>query len=101
MNWFGRLTRRRTLERRLEAELRDHVERLVADYQGKGLPAAVIDRSWEKLEFTVDPIAGSLRRSAEDAIAVGLLDPVSLDGIYDLRLLNEILAAAGKPPVTL
>ena len=35
---------------------------------GKGLPAAVIDRSWEKLEFTVDPIAGSLRRSAEDAI---------------------------------
>jgi NitT/TauT family transport system substrate-binding protein len=59
----------------------------------------VIDGAWEKLSFTVDPIAASLRKSAEDATAVGLLDPVKLDGIYALGPLNEILAAAGKPPV--
>ena len=38
----------------------------------------------------LDPIAASLLGSAEDAEAVGLLDPVDLDGIYDLTLLNEL-----------
>jgi NitT/TauT family transport system substrate-binding protein len=83
------------------ARAKEIVNAAITKLVGKGLPAAVIERSWGNLEFTVDPIASSLRRSAEDVTAVGLLDPVSLDGIYDLRLLNEILAAAGKPPITL
>jgi hypothetical protein len=28
-----------------------------------------------------------------------LLDPVDLDGIYDLSLLNDVLAERGEPPV--
>ncbi len=55
--------------------------------------------SLENLEFTHDPIASSLRKSAEDAVEVGLLEPVDLDGIYDLKLLNEVLKASGEPPV--
>ena len=38
-------------------------------------------------------------KSAEDAEAVGLLDPVDLDGIYDLTLLNEVLADRGDDEV--
>jgi NitT/TauT family transport system substrate-binding protein len=67
---------------------------------GKALPAGVVERAWANLAFTVDPLAASLRKSAADAVAVGLLEPVNLDGIYDLAALNGILAAAGKPPVS-
>jgi NitT/TauT family transport system substrate-binding protein len=51
--------------------------------------------AWENLEFTLDPIASSLQGSADDAITVGLLEPVELDGIYDLTVLNEVLAERG------
>ena len=37
MAWWGRLRRRRDLERQLDAELRDHVERLTAQYVAAGL----------------------------------------------------------------
>jgi NitT/TauT family transport system substrate-binding protein len=60
----------------------------------------VIAASFENLTFTVDPIAASLTGSADDAVAVGLLDPVDLDGIYDLTLLNEVLAERGADPVS-
>ncbi len=43
---------------------------------GKPLKAEVIDAAWPNLTFTDDPIASSLIGSAEDAVAVGLLDPV-------------------------
>lgn len=66
---------------------------------GKKLKAAVIEASWENLTFTVDPIAASLKGSADHATTVGLLDPVDLTGIYDLDLLNELLRLAGKPEV--
>jgi NitT/TauT family transport system substrate-binding protein len=57
-------------------------------------------RAWKNLGFTVDPIASSLYGSAEDAVEVGLLEPVELDGIYDLTLLNEVLATLGRQEVT-
>ena len=45
-------------------------------------------------------MASSLIGSAEDAVAVGLLEPVdNLEGIYDLTLLNKVLADAGQPEV--
>jgi NitT/TauT family transport system substrate-binding protein len=68
-------------------------------YTGKRIADAVIDAAWRNLTFTDDPIAASLLGSAEHAEAVGLLDPVDLNGIYDLSLLNAALAAAGLPEV--
>jgi NitT/TauT family transport system substrate-binding protein len=60
----------------------------------------VIDAAWPNMTFTADPIASSLRKGADDAKAVGLLDSkTKIDGIYDLTLLNEVLKAAGKPEV--
>ena len=79
---------------------RDRERRDRSRSPARRFPPAVIERAWATLTFTVDPIAASLRKSAEDATAVGLLDAVKLDGIYDLAPLNAILAAAGKPPVS-
>jgi NitT/TauT family transport system substrate-binding protein len=81
-------------------QARELVNRAIEKLTGKALPAAVIEGAWPKLAFTVDPIASSLRKSAEDGVEVGLLEPVALDGIYALGPLNEILAAAGKPTVS-
>lgn len=71
----------------------------IEEISGTRLPESVIAGAWENLEFTVDPIASSLQGSAEDAEAVGLLDPVDLTGIYDLAILNELLAGRGDDPV--
>jgi NitT/TauT family transport system substrate-binding protein len=58
-----------------------------------------IQGAWENLAFTADPIASSLEKSKDDAVAVGLLDDVDLDGIYDLTILNDLLAGRGDEPV--
>ena len=66
---------------------------------GEAIPDEVISAAYGNLEFTVDPIASSLQESASDAEALGLLDPVELEGIYDLSLLNEVLAEGDREPV--
>jgi NitT/TauT family transport system substrate-binding protein len=40
-----------------------------------------------------------LKESAAHAEEVGLLKPVDLKGIYDLKLLNEVLKKAGEDTV--
>jgi NitT/TauT family transport system substrate-binding protein len=55
--------------------------------------------AWENLTFTPDPIASSLEKSKDDAVEVGLLEDVDLGGIYDLTILNELLAARGQEQV--
>jgi NitT/TauT family transport system substrate-binding protein len=66
---------------------------------GSAIAPETITGAWANLEFTLDPIASSLQKSAEDAEAAGLLDPVDLDGIYDLVPLNAILTELGLPEV--
>jgi NitT/TauT family transport system substrate-binding protein len=58
---------------------------------GKPIPPELVTASFKNLVFTNDPIALSLRKSAKDAEAVGLLKPVDLKGIYNLKLLNQVL----------
>jgi NitT/TauT family transport system substrate-binding protein len=66
---------------------------------GTRLPEDVIAEAWDNLTFTPDPVASSLAASAADATAVGLLEPVDLAGIYDLTILNELLAERGEQEV--
>lgn len=66
----------------------------------KRLKDATIAGAWKNLSFTPDPIAASLTKSKDDAVAAGLLKPVDLKGIYQLDLLNEVLAEHGMAPVT-
>ena len=71
----------------------------IAKITGKPLGEAVIKGSWPNMTFTNDPVASSLKTSATHATDVGLLDRVNLDGIYDLTLLNQVLAEARLPEV--
>ena len=73
----------------------DQIEKITQ----KRVNEEVLRAAWGNLTFTNDPIASSLRKSADDATSVGLLDQVDLAGIYSLALLNEVLAAAGEPRV--
>jgi len=72
----------------------------LAKLLGKGLPANVLSESLRYLSFSNDPIASSLKADAVHAEAVGLLTPVSLNGIYDLGPLNRLLKAAGEAQVS-
>jgi NitT/TauT family transport system substrate-binding protein len=67
---------------------------------GKPLNPEVLDAAFKNITFTDDPIASSLVAGAEHATEVGLLDPVDLNGIYDLKILNEILAAKGEQQIS-
>lgn len=80
-------------------EAQQIVAAALSDLTGSELPAGTLAAAWTNLEFTVDPIASSLAMSANHAIDLGLLDPVDLTGIYDLTLLNEVLADEGKAQV--
>jgi NitT/TauT family transport system substrate-binding protein len=71
----------------------------IEEVTGAAVGPETIAIAWKNLEFTVDPVADSLRAVAEDAAAVDLLDPVDLNGIYDLSLLNEILTEQGRDEV--
>ena len=66
---------------------------------GARLSDETIAGAWGNLTFTWDPIAPSLQESADDAVAVDLLEPVDLSGIYSLDILNRLLRATGQDPV--
>ena len=66
----------------------------------------ILDAAWKQVDFTVDPLKATLVKSAEEAAAVGLLDQAGVDAagglpgnLYDLKILNEVLAEAGQPAV--
>jgi NitT/TauT family transport system substrate-binding protein len=67
---------------------------------GKPLDPKLVAQAWKTLTFTDDPLPATLITGAEHATDVGLLDKVdNLQGIYDLKLLNEVLKAKGLPEV--
>jgi NitT/TauT family transport system substrate-binding protein len=71
------------------------IERITTE----ALPEATIAGAWDKMTFTPDPIAASLAKSKDDAVAAGLLEEVDLTGIYDLTILNEVLTERGMAEV--
>ena len=67
---------------------------------GSTMSTDVLGAAWGNLTFTVDPITSSLQKSADDAKTLGFLDTSDLTGIYDLTLLNQVLAEAGRPTIS-
>jgi NitT/TauT family transport system substrate-binding protein len=66
----------------------------------KALPQQTLDRAWQRLTLTHDPIRASLVKSAEDAHRIGFLkDEPDLSNIYSLELLNAVLREKGLPEV--
>ncbi|MFF5727057.1 aliphatic sulfonate ABC transporter substrate-binding protein [[Kitasatospora] papulosa] len=66
---------------------------------GKALPADVLDPAWKSIRITDDPLAATLQAQADHAVEAGLLEKPDLKGIYDLKPLNKILEAEGRPAV--
>jgi NitT/TauT family transport system substrate-binding protein len=82
------------------AEAQAIVNAEIEKWTTKKLGEELLAGAWGNLQFTVDPVASSLQKSADDAVALGLLDdPGDLSGLYDLTLLNGVLAALGRQPV--
>jgi NitT/TauT family transport system substrate-binding protein len=72
----------------------------IASITSKPLASGVVTSAWDNMTFTLDPIASSLRASADHAYQLGLLRNENLTGIYDLSILNQVLIAAGRPTVS-
>ena len=72
----------------------------IEKFTTKKLGDELLTTAWANLVFTVDPVASSLKKSADDAMSLTLLkDPGDLAGLYNLGPLNAILRALGKPEV--
>ena len=83
------------------AEAKTVVNSAITTLTGKPLKPEVVDRAWQNLTVTTDPIAASLQRSAENAVTAGLTaKQADLHGIYDLSILNRILTQRGLPTVS-
>jgi NitT/TauT family transport system substrate-binding protein len=67
---------------------------------GKPVKASLLASSFDELSFTFDPLAATVKKSADNAVAAGLSKEYDLTGLFDLSLLNQILAAEGKPTVS-
>nr|WP_107081621.1 ABC transporter substrate-binding protein [Streptomyces sp. SBT349] len=67
---------------------------------GSELPPEILDPAFENVEFLDDPLAATLRTGAEHAVTAGLLEETDLTGIYDLSILNRVLAEEGLPEIT-
>jgi NitT/TauT family transport system substrate-binding protein len=78
-----------------QASTNDGIEEITSNR----LEDATITGAWENLEFTPDPVAASLEESKDDAVAHVGLDDVDLTDIYDLTILNEVLAERGDEEV--
>jgi len=72
----------------------------LAGFTGKPLKADVLAAAFKEIDFTTDPDASSLTADAQEAVSLGLLKPVSLNGIFDLTPLNSLLSAAAQPQVS-
>jgi NitT/TauT family transport system substrate-binding protein len=68
---------------------------------GKALAAGVLDDSFGRLQVTYDPLRGSLFHAAQLAFDAGFLgrQMPDLSRLYDLTILNQVLAAEGKRPL--
>ncbi|MFC5908601.1 aliphatic sulfonate ABC transporter substrate-binding protein [Streptacidiphilus monticola] len=66
----------------------------------KALKDKVLDTAWSELAVTNDPLASTLKEEAQHSVTAGFISQPDLSGIYDLTLLNEVLAAKGQPKVS-
>ena len=68
---------------------------------GKALAPQVLDEAFGRLQVTYDPLRNSFLTSAHSAFNAGFLGKQmpDLSGIYDLSLLNQVLAEKGRKAI--
>jgi len=79
----------------------DAINTAIGKLTGKKLSDAVVSNSFKQIKITYDPVASTYNTSSQHAVDSGLLKTVpDLKGIFDLRILNKLLKAEGKSPVS-
>ena len=68
---------------------------------GKALPPAELDEAFSRLQVTYDPLRASLLTAAKSSFDAGFLgrQMPDLSRLYDLTLLNQVLAEKGKKAI--
>lgn len=68
---------------------------------GKALSAGLLDEAFTRIEVTYDPLRETLLTSARSAFEAGFLGRKmpDLSGLYDLSLLDQVLAEKGKKAI--
>lgn len=79
-------------------EAKKALNQQIAKDTGKALPDAVLEESLSRMQITYDPLRSSLMTAANSAFQAGFLgrQMPDLSSLYDLSLLNQILAEKGK-----
>ncbi len=85
MSWLNRLLQRERLERELDAEMRDHLERQVADLVARGMEPAEARRQAALLFGGAEQI----KEECRDARGVRWLEDFVADCRYGLRVLRK------------
>jgi NitT/TauT family transport system substrate-binding protein len=81
-------------------EARQAATDAVTRITGKKLANGVVSSAWAHMAFGLDPLAGSLKASADHAHSLGLLPEADLKGLYDLTIVNNVLRGHGQPTVS-
>jgi NitT/TauT family transport system substrate-binding protein len=83
------------------AEAKKLLNQQIQQETGKALPAAVLDDAFSRLQITYDPLRGQLLTAAKQAFDAGFLgrQMPDLSGLYDLTLLNQVLAEKKRKAV--
>src|SRR6266550_3893604 len=81
------------------ASARGTANAAVAKVTGKKLADSVVSTAWPHMTFTLDPLASTLKTSADHARNLGLLASANVNGLYDLTLLNQVLIEHGQQSV--
>ena len=73
----------------------------IKNITGKGMPSNELDIAYNNLTVTYDPLTSTLTTSADRAYSLGFLgtSKPDLNGIYNLGLLNKVLASKGLATV--
>ena len=82
-----------------QAKAEEYTATGIEEASGKPIAPELVTASFKTIEFTVDPIPTSLVKDAKDAYEVGLIDSPDVKGIYDLKILNQILKAKGEAAI--
>jgi NitT/TauT family transport system substrate-binding protein len=83
------------------SEAKKLLNRQIQAETGKPLPEAVLDEAFARMEVTYDPLRNALMTAAHQAFEDGFLgrQMPDLSGLYDLTILNEVLAEKGRKAV--
>lgn len=73
------------------AKAQNVVNAALKQLTGKSLKPEVIARAFTNITLSEEPLAATLQQAAQHSFDSGLVKPGSLKGIYDLRLLDEVL----------